>query len=307
MRQSLFWEADGEMLMQKAENTFMAFDKSYHEAEIAYFGAPFDGTASFRKGTRGGPGAIREDSYGLETYSPYQNLDLEEDTQVIDLGDLDFSGPEVHTVLKEIGDFARGIYADKKIPLMAGGEHLVSLPVIAEAVKAYPKLHIIHLDAHMDLREDYLDDPLSHATVMRRAYDLVGPGRIHQYGIRSGTREEFRFSREHCSFHPFSLTAMEGLAERLKGLPVYLSLDLDVLDPGIFPGTGTQEPGGVSFKELLEGLMSLQGLHLIGADVVELAPNLDPSGVSTSCACKVIRELALLMSINLKEAAHGKK
>lgn len=285
----------------------MAFDKSYHEAEIAYFGAPFDGTASFRKGTRGGPEAIREDSYGLETYSPYQNLDLEEDSHVIDLGDLDFSSPEVHTVLQEIGDFARSIYADGKIPLMAGGEHLVSLPVITEAVKAYPDLHVIHLDAHMDLREDYLDEPLSHATVMRRVYDLVGTGRIHQYGIRSGTKEEFHFSRECCNTHPFSLQAMDGLAERLQGFPVYLSLDLDVLDPGIFSGTGTQEPGGISFQELLEGLLSLRGLHIIGADVVELAPNLDPSGVSTSCACKAIRELALMISINLKEAAHGKK
>lgn len=293
--------------MQKPENTFMAFDKSYHEAEIAYFGAPFDGTASFRKGTRGGPEAIREDSYGLETYSPYQNLDLEEDSHVIDLGDLDFSSPEVHTVLQEIGDFARSIYADGKIPLMAGGEHLVSLPVITEAVKAYPDLHVIHLDAHMDLREDYLDEPLSHATVMRRVYDLVGTGRIHQYGIRSGTKEEFHFSRECCNTHPFSLQAMDGLAERLQGFPVYLSLDLDVLDPGIFSGTGTQEPGGISFQELLEGLLSLRGLHIIGADVVELAPNLDPSGVSTSCACKAIRELALMISINLKEAAHGKK
>lgn len=285
--------------MQQVENTFMSFDKSYHEAKIVYFGAPFDGTASFKKGSVLGPMEIRNDSFGLETYSPYQNLDLEEDSSVIDVGDLELKGGDPAPVLEQIGDFVRRILADDKLPFMAGGEHLVSLPVIEALHERYPDLHIVHLDAHMDLRVDYEGDRLSHATVMRRAYELLGRDRIYQFGIRSGTREEFAFSRENCICNPFDLKGMDMLGSRLKDKPVYVSIDLDVLDPSVFSGTGTQEPGGVSFKELLEGLMNLDGLNIVGADVVELAPNLDTSGVSTSCACKVIRELALLISKNL--------
>lgn len=291
--------------MNKIENTFMAFDKSYHEAEVVYFGAPYDGTASFKKGSVNGPGDIRRDSFGLETYSPYQNLDLETDSSVIDVGDLEFSSQSPEIVVKEIQDFTERIIRDGKIPFMVGGEHLVSYPAISSLSKVYPDLHIIHLDAHMDLREDYLGNPLSHATVMRRVYDLLGRHRIHQFGIRSGTREEFQFSKENCFTTLYSLEGMESLYERIGSTPVYVTIDLDVLDPGIFPGTGTQEPGGISFKELLYGLHSLKSLHIVGADVVELAPNLDASGVSTSCACKVIRELALEISTKNKEATNG--
>lgn len=286
--------------MEQVENTFMGFDKSYHDARIVYFGAPYDGTASFKKGSVLGPMEIRNDSYGLETYSPYQNLDLEEETSVIDVGDLELGNGDPSPVLERIGDFVRGILRDGKIPFMAGGEHLVSYPVIQALHELHPDLHVVHLDAHMDLREDYLVDRLSHATVMRRAYDLLGRDRIWQFGIRSGTREEFAFARENCVSNLFDLGGMESLVHRLGRKPVYVSIDLDVLDPSVFPGTGTQEPGGVTFKELLDGLLLLDGLNLVGADIVELAPNLDPSGVSTSCACKVVRELALILSRNLQ-------
>lgn len=284
--------------MNNVDNTFMSFDKNYHEADIVYFGCPFDGTASYKKGSVLGPEEIREASYGLETYSPYLNLDLETDTKIIDVGDLNLQMKSVDDVLKEIKDFSRRILADNKIPLMTGGEHLVTLPVVESVVEKYPDLHIVHLDAHMDLRYDYEGEKLSHATVMRRIHDLIKPGRIHQYGIRSGTKEEFIFADKHCDSNHFDLEKMSNLLEVIGKNPVYITIDLDVLDPSVFPGTGTQEPGGITFKEMIEGLMNFRELNIVGADIVELAPNLDTSGISTACACKVIREMALIISDN---------
>jgi agmatinase len=150
----------------------------------------------------------------------------------------------------------------------------------------------------MDLRNEYEGEKLSHATVMRRIHDIVKPGRIHQFGIRSGTKEEFLFAGKHCDSNHFDLEKMTNLIEDIGNNPVYITIDLDVLDPSIFPGTGTQEPGGITFKEMIEGLKNLRGLNIIGADIVELAPNLDTSGISTACACKVVRELALIISDN---------
>lgn len=284
--------------MKNVDNTFMSFDKSYHEAEIVYFGCPFDGTASYKKGSVLGPEEVREASYGLETYSPYLDLDLETDSKVIDVGDLNLQMKSVEDVIKEISDFSKRIIDDNKIPLMVGGEHLVTLPVVESISSKYKDLQIIHLDAHMDLRNDYEGEKLSHATVMRRIHDFIKPGRIHQFGIRSGTREEFIFAEKYCNSNHYSLDKMSELKEIIGDNPVYLSIDLDVLDPSIFPGTGTQEPGGVTFKEMIEGLKNLRGLNIIGADIVELAPNLDASGISTACACKVIREVALIISDN---------
>lgn len=286
-------------------NTFMNFDKPYHKASIVYFGVPFDGTASFKKGSFYGPSAIREDSYGLETYSPYQDLDLEVDTKVIDVGDLDLKGLGTKEVLDKIYEFTNNLVEDNKIPFMVGGEHLVSFPSVKALKEKYDNLVVVHFDAHMDLRYEYEGEKLSHATVMRRIYELVGEGAIYQFGIRSGTKEEFIFSKEKCISKLFDVSGTKKLAEIIKDKPVYLSIDLDVLDPSILSGTGTQEPGGVSFKELLDSILSLEDLNIVGLDVVELAPNLDSSGVSTACACKIVRELVLMISKRLKEEKNG--
>lgn len=287
--------------MNKSENTFMNFDQPYHKAKIVYFGAPFDGTASFKKGAVDGPRAIREDSYGLETYSPYQDLDIEYDSKVIDVGDLKLTGLGTKEVLDEIYDFASKLVGDDKIPFMAGGEHLVSFPVVRALKEKYSDLVILHFDAHMDLRYEYEGEKFSHATIMRRIYELVGDRGIYQFGIRSGTKEEFDFSKAKCHRHLFSVEGTDKLIAEIGNKPVYVTIDLDVLDPGIFQGTGTQEPGGVTFKELLDSLLKLEGLNIVGADVVELVPGLDVSGVSNSCACKIIRELILIISKNIKE------
>lgn len=281
-------------MWNKNIETFLGCESTFEEAEIVLFGAPFDGTASYRPGTRFASKSIRSESYGLETYSPYQDRDLCED-KVFDGGDLELPFGNTAEVLKQIQDCTEKILENKKIPFMIGGEHLVTLGAVRAAIRHYPDLHILHFDAHTDLRDEYLGEQLSHATVMRRVWELTGDARIHQFGIRSGEKHEFAFADQHTVLHKFDLHGLEQSIEVLKGKPVYLSLDLDVLDPGIFPGTGTPEPGGVSFTELLTALLKTKSLQIVACDVNELSPVYDQSGVSTAVACKLIRELLLML------------
>lgn len=277
--------------------TFIGCDSSYEEARIVLFGAPFDSTTSFRPGARFGSAAMRHESFGLETYSPYQDKDLT-DCRIFDSGDLELCFGSAEAALGDIEARAEEILSDGKLPLLVGGEHLVTLGAVRAVQKRWPDLHILHFDAHADLRQDYLGARLSHACVIRRCHDLVGDGRIHQFCIRSGEREEFRFARDHTDLHPFSFEGLEEVVHRLEqsGAPVYLTIDLDCLDPSAFPGTGTPEAGGVSFLQLLEAIRLVSRTRVVAADVNELAPMLDPSGVSTATACKVLRELLLCLS-----------
>ena len=282
--------------MNKNVETFIGCGAEYEEAGIVLFGAPFDSTTSFRPGARFGSAAIRHESFGLETYSLYQDRDLE-DIKVFDAGDLELCFGSAESALKDIGDKTREILADGKLPFLLGGEHLVTLGTVRAVAEKYPDLHIIHFDAHADLRDDYLGAKLSHACVMRRCHELTGDGRIHQFCIRSGERAEFAFAKEHTDLHPFGFCGLRELAKILArdNTPVYLTVDLDCLDPSLFCGTGTPEAGGVLFNQLLEALLSLEGVRIVGADVNELAPMLDPSGASTATACKVVREMLLAL------------
>ena len=272
--------------------TFLACDASYEEAGIVLYGAPFDSTTSYRPGTRFGSRAIRSESYGLESYSPYQDRDLT-DYAVFDAGDQELCFGDASLALKDLRERAAEVAGDGKIPFMLGGEHLVTLAPVQALAEKYPDLHIIHFDAHADLRDDYLGAKLSHACVLRRCHDLLGDGRIHQFCIRSGDREEFQFAARHTDIHKFDFTGLQELTDWLcqANVPVYLTIDLDCLDPSAFPGTGTPEAGGVSFLQLLGAIRTVTKANIIGADVNELAPMLDISGVSTATACKVLREL----------------
>ena len=273
--------------------TFLGCDAPYEDAKIVLFGAPFDSTTSYRPGARFGSRAIRGESYGLETYSPYQDRDLT-DCAVFDSGDLELCFGDAQTALGDIEARAEEILADGKLPLLLGGEHLVTLGSVRAAVKRWPDLHIIHFDAHADLRQDYLGAQLSHACVLRRCWELVGDGRIFQFGIRSGDRAEFQWGAEHVTTHKFDFSGLEETMRALEGKPVYFTIVLDVLDPAIFPGTGTPEAGGVSFQALLEAIHTVcAGGNVVACDVNELAPMLDQSGASTAVACKVVRELLL--------------
>lgn len=283
--------------MNKNVETFIGCGSGYEESKIVLFGAPFDSTTSFRPGARFGSSAIRHESFGIETYSPYQDKDLT-DLKVFDCGDLElcFGSPE--DALKDIEEQARQIVNDGKLPIMLGGEHLVTFAAVKAVFEKYPKMHIIHFDAHADLRDDYLGAKLSHACVIRRCHELVGDGKIHQFCIRSGDREEFRFADEHTDMHKFNFDGLKELVEELKSdnLPVYFTIDMDCLDPSVFCGTGTPEAGGVNFKELLDAILEVSKTNIVGADLNELAPMLDISGASTAVACKTLREL--ILSIN---------
>lgn len=282
--------------MRKNVETFIACDAEYKDARIVLFGAPFDSTTSYRPGARFGSAAMRHESYGLETYSPYLDKDLE-DIEVFDSGDIELPMGSAEMALDALSERTAEILDDGKLPFMLGGEHLVTLGAFREVQKRYKDVHLIQFDAHADLRDDYLGVKLSHACVMRRCHDLIGDGRIHQFGIRSGDRSEFDFARAgHTDFHPLSLEGVEAVVEALEKqqVPVYLTIDLDVLDPAVFPGTGTPEAGGVSFNELRKALMTIcSRLNIVGLDVTELAPTLDASGVSTAVAGKLVRELLL--------------
>ena len=278
--------------MNKNVFTFIGCDCEYDEAKIVLFGAPFDSTTSFRPGTRFASSAIRNESFGIETFSPYQDKDLL-DYKVFDSGDLELSFGSPERALSDIEDTASQILDDGKIPFMIGGEHLVTLGEFRAVAKKYPDVHIIHFDAHCDLRDDYLGVKLSHACVLRRCHDIVGDGRIFQFGIRSGDRDEFEFAKTHTCLHRFDIETLDEAVEKLKDKPVYFTLDLDVLDPSEFPGTGTPEAGGVSFKELHKAVMTLSRLNIVGLDMNELSPVYDPSGTSTALACKLLREILL--------------
>lgn len=278
--------------MEKNIHTFIGCDSEYDESKIVIFGAPFDSTTSYRPGTRFASSAMRNESFGIETYSPYQDKDLT-DIKVFDGGDLElcFGSPE--SALNDIENFSSKILGNGKLPCMIGGEHLVTLGAVRAAVKKYPDLHIIHFDAHADLRDDYLGQKFSHACVMRRCHELVGDGKIFQFGIRTGDREEFLWGKNHVTTNKFDFTGLEKIAEKILNKPVYFTLDLDVLDPSCFPGTGTPEAGGVSFTELMSAIKSVSALNVVGIDVNELSPMLDQSGASTALACKLLREILL--------------
>ena len=289
--------------MNPQPSQFIGCDKPYREADTVLFGAPYDSTTSFRPGTRFGPSAMRQESFGIETYSPAQDKDLVDDTKVFDSGDLElpFGAPE--PALKMIEERTARILEDGKRPFLLGGEHLVTLGAFRAVQKKYPNVVIIHFDAHADLREDYLGNPLSHACVLRRCHDLVGDGRIFQFGIRSGTREEFAFMKSgHVKTEPFTSATLESVVKVLSSpstftsVPVYLTIDMDVLDPSEFPGTGTQEAGGFSYLQLLADMRLIcSKLNVVAMDNVELSPGLDPTGRSTALACKFLRECLLAL------------
>ena len=283
-------------MLNKNIQTFIACDAEYEDSKIVLFGAGFDGTTSFRPGTRFAPGAIRNESFGIETYSPYQDKDMT-DYCYFDSGDLELPFGSTNRVIADIAMRADKILSDGKIPFMIGGEHLVTLGSVMAVSEKYEELYIVHFDAHADLRDDYLGQKLSHACVIRRCHDIVGDEHIFQLGIRSGEREEFRFADEHTSMSKFSFSGLEECIAQLKGKNVYLTVDLDVLDPSVFPGTGTPEAGGVTFDELRRALtLVCEELNIVGCDVNELSPQYDQSGVSTAVACKIIREMLLAMS-----------
>ncbi len=283
-------------MRRAARPRFLCAESVFEPARTVLLGCPFDKTASFRRGARSGPQAIREASDCLETFSPHLDKDLE-DAALCDLGDVDFASDETGAVLDSITTQAAEIFRAGKRPIFLGGEHLVSLPLVEAALESFPGLAVFQWDAHADLRDDYLGEKLSHACVMRRILELKGIGPLHQFGIRSGAREEFEWMRANDNLSPLCPEAVETALDEVGDRAIYLTLDVDVVNPGEMPGTGSPEPGGPGFDALMDciSVLNASGARIIGADVVELAPEWDPSGASAITAAKLVRELALVM------------
>lgn len=263
------------------------------EADIALFGVCWDGTSSYKAGSRFAGFAVREASYGMEEFSFYQQRSLLE-VPFCDYGDLFLPPGQKERVLAAVASAVAEIRAKGQFPLGFGGEHLMAYPLIMAAFEAHPDLAVIHMDAHADLRPELWDDAWTHATFLGRVADRIGWDRITQFGIRSGSREEWELAQAHGTLRPFTVDALAAHLQTLGDRPIYLTLDMDVLDPSLYPGTGTPEPGGITWDLLVAGLKLLRGRRLVGADCLELAPHYDPTGVSAMTMAKTLRELILL-------------
>lgn len=267
--------------------------EEFDRADCVMVGLPYDGTCSFRPGTRFAPQEIRLASQGIETYSPAMDKDIN-DIKFYDAGELEFQFGNRDDTISKIERAAQETFSQNKKWIGVGGEHLVTLPAVKACYEKHPDLTVIQFDAHTDLIDEYLGEKLSHATVMRRISEFVAHENIIQTGLRSGTKEEFDWIKENKTM----FNTNEEFSKRVKQLnntPVYLTIDLDVLDPSIFSGTGTPEPGGLSFNGFMNRLYMLKELNIVGADVVELSPHYDNSGVSTITAARIIREVLLIL------------
>lgn len=277
----------------QANAGFLGGVDDFQAARVVLFGVPMDWTTSFRPGTRLAPHRIREASYGLEEYSFRLKKDLAQ-VNFYDWGDLILPYGNVHLALEIIEKTVKEILQGGKIPFVMGGEHLITWPIIRAVGNCFPDLVVLHFDAHADLRDEYLGEKESHATVMRRVVEMIGPQNLYQFGIRSGTAEEWSFATQYVNFHPEEvLEPLKSVIPALKGKKVYVTLDIDVVDPAFAPGTGTPEPGGVSSREILSAVGLLQDLDVVGFDLVEASPPYDPTDRTSILAAKILREALL--------------
>lgn len=274
-------------------NIFIASTQDFADASAVIYGMPMDWTVSFRSGSRLGPARIREVSLGLEEYSPYLDRDLSE-IAYFDAGDipLPFGNPQLS--VERIYEYVKGLYQSGKFPLGLGGEHLASWAPMRAAWEKYEDLRVIHIDAHTDLRDDYEGEAYSHATVIKKVCDAIGPDRVYQFGIRSGTRDEFRWAKENTHFYPFELLEpLKSVIPELRGKPVYVTWDIDAFDPAYAPGTGTAEHGGLTPKEAFAAMVAMSELNVVGFDLVEVAPGIDSTEQTQILAAKLVREALL--------------
>jgi len=274
---------------------FMGSTENYEDSKIVMVGVPMDFTCSFRPGTRFGPQKIREVSIGIEEYSIYMDKSLD-DYAYFDSGDLDLPFGNVERSLEIIGQAAKEIIDDNRFPLFIGGEHLISVPVIKEVYNKYgDELIVLHFDAHADLREGYLGCSNSHASAVRRLIDFMPGKNIYQFGIRSGTKEEFEYAKANTNMYTIEvLEPLKKVVGQFKGRPIHLTLDIDVVDPAYANGTGTPEPGGISSKELIQALKVIKDLNIVGFDIVEVSPHYDQSDRTALLAAKVIRDMIMI-------------
>lgn len=283
------------MIFNLYKSSFLCSSNDYENSKVIIAGIPMDFTVSFKPGSRFGPSKIREVSVGLEEYSVYQDKNLFSKL-FCDIGDLELPFGNTNKCIEVIYGFAEKLFKDGKIPIFLGGEHLVSFPLIKAAREVYNDIAVLHFDAHADMRDDYLGEKFSHATVMRRVGEIIGFGNLYQFGIRSGSEEEISFAKRNSNIYfVHEIEKFFEVIEKLKSKKVYLSIDIDVVDPAFAPGTGTPEPGGLTSLQLLEIILKMKHLDIIGADIVEVSPYYDISDRTSLLAAKIVRELILLI------------
>lgn len=275
---------------------FLCATENYQASTIVLAGIPMDFTVSFKPGSRFAPSKIREVSIELEEYSIYQDKSLYDKT-FCDMGDLELPFGNIEKSIETIYQFACKLFEERKVPIFLGGEHLISFPLIKAAANSTDEeLYVLHFDAHADMREEYLGEKFSHATVMRRVGELIGFKNIYQFGIRSGSKEEIEFAKKNSNLYLVDKWGkIDDVIKNLKGKKVYLSIDIDVFDPAFAPGTGTPEPGGIPSSDFFDILLKLKDLYIIGADIVEVAPYYDISDRTALLAAKIVRELILMI------------
>ena len=278
---------------------FMGAKRNIDNCTVSLLGVPYDGTSCFRPGSRFGPSAVREDSYGIETYCPQLNLDLE-DIKFADVGSLDVPLGDAKLTIDYVKNGIDILLKNNLKPLIIGGEHSITTGIIKSIVTNYPELIMIQLDAHADLRDEWLGSKFSHACTMKRCLEILPSKNIFQIGIRSGTKSEFleMNNTKRLIKHTYGENAkyLEEALKNFKGKPIYLTFDLDWFDPSVMPGTGTPEPGGYFWGDFAAIIDVIKSHNLIGADVVELSPKLDNSGISSTLAAKVIRSLIMILN-----------
>uniref|UniRef100_A0A7C5V115 Agmatinase n=1 Tax=Caldicellulosiruptor owensensis TaxID=55205 RepID=A0A7C5V115_9FIRM len=275
---------------------FLCASEKYEDSLIVLAGIPMDFTVSFKPGSRFAPAKIREVSIELEEYSIYQDKSLYDKT-FCDIGDLELPFGNIERSIETIYQFACKLFEDKKVPIFLGGEHLISFPLIKAAANSNDgEFYVLHFDAHADMREEYLGEKFSHATVMRRVGEVIGFKNIYHFGIRSGSKEEIEFAKKNSNLYFVDKwDKIDDVIKNLKSKKVYLSIDIDVFDPAFAPGTGTPEPGGILSSDFFDILFKLKDLDIIGADIVEVAPYYDISDRTALLAAKIVRELILMM------------
>jgi len=285
--------------LKTAPLSFLGVDSAYEQADQVILGLPLDQTSCFRHGSRFAPNAIRLASEVLETFSFKLEKDFD-DLKICDLGDLPLGAQPVEKALDTIGNTVKKILQDQKFLISLGGEHLITLPIISELIKLHPDLAIIHFDAHLDLREEYEGRSKSHATVMNHVLPLLQKPGLAQFGIRSADKEEFELAGEIRSIFPATEEGILKALSQLAGRPLYVSIDIDCLDPAFAPGASTPEPGGLTFNDFMELVCLIPGKAMVGLDIVELCPPFDNSDITATAAAKIVRELAILRSIQKK-------
>lgn len=261
--------------------------------ELAIIGVPFDEKSSYLRGAAEGPGAIRASSTG-KARNPETELgvDLEHDTVIVDLGDVDTSG-DVDKTFREIETAVAAVLKKKARPIILGGDHSISYPVLKAMARTFRALDILHFDAHPDLYEDLYGDRLSHACPFARIMEDGLAESLVQVGVRAATAMQ-RASARRLGVRMVEMKDFrEGLVLSFRN-PLYISFDLDSLDPAFAPGVSHQEAGGLTTRQAIDLIHRLKA-RIVGLDIVELNPSRDPSGITASAAVKIVKEVAGMM------------